>query len=285
MLKFSSVEKQKYISLLDSELSKHDPASQEYENIQIVKTELENFTVTGKPDKNDFIKVVTTGDAETLLTNLRTLEISSSEKKLYLSYIEELLTSHQPGTETYNLLLKVRGDLIKLPLISQERIEKENNYSGLKDAIGSMAINIGSIDLSQINKHVLTEQEKSLLDKLYIFKEETLKSVDIQTRTHESGSFADFDFNKILPVLNEDEKLYIEKLPGLEESHRYINLHPTTEVFTESSVPNVAPTKPNTTPASQSATSVQVAVTTESNPELSKDLYQTTVKIPRNCHA
>ena len=275
--KISSEEKKEYIAVLEEELTKYEPTTEEYLTLTEVKTDVENLKVTGVPDKDDFISQVLSGNGDKMLLNLRILEISSADKKKYTGYIDELLQFYQPGSPEYNMLLKIRGDLIKLPLISIERIEKANNYSNLKDAMGSLTLNLGAVDLSQINRHTLSEAEKSLLDKLNQLKKDSLESVDLQTRDHESGSFSDFNFDNLLPPLSEEELNYVNQLPGLGESHRYNNLHPTTEVFTEASMPGVTPTRPDTTPKPENLSEVPSSV--------SESLYLPVSKIPGNCHA
>lgn len=288
LAKISSTDKHAYIDAIDAELINHDTASTEYASLIDVKTELESFVVTGIPDQTDFNRIISTGNTDTLLTTLRTFEISSTEKKKYLSYIDENLSLYTPGTTEYNKYLSLRGDLINLPLISQERMDKANAYSSLNDTIGSIAINLGKVDLNQINRHTLTDAEKVMLAKLHVFKENTEDSIEIKTRDHEAGSFAGFDINTLIPAITEEDKIYLNTLPGLEESHRYNNLHPTTEVFTEASMPGTLTLKdsdlpkPGNNDAPTNPTKTAAFIATK--PDTSSDLYCSTPLIPGNCH-
>lgn len=147
--------------------------------------------------------------------------------------------------------MDTRAELINTPLISEERIEKANNYVNLNDALGSIALNLKGIDIKEINTYTLSEAEKTLLTKLEEFKISVEQNQDIQTRTHEQGSFTDFNFSTILPEPTPEEQQYLETLKGLEESYRYNGLHPTTEVFTEPTMPYSTRLTPEKEPIQQ----------------------------------
>lgn len=185
----------------------------------------------------DFLDRIKAGSSYDALQNLRNSEISSSDKKQYIASIEEELNNYTYGTPEYDRLLTARGDLINLPLIAEDRINSSNAYSNSNDVLGSIAINLSDVDLSQVNQISLSPEEKVMYEKLVEFKESVANNPDIQTRDHESGSFANFDFSTIVPELTVEDRQYLESLPGLDESHRYNGLHPTTEVFTEDTMP------------------------------------------------
>lgn len=199
----------------------------------------------------DFITKVLSGEGKDAIRNLRGAEISSGKRKEYISFLETNLSNYPPNTSEYLTILNARADLINTPLIAEERIEKANNYVNLNDALGSIALNLKDIDTRDINTYTLNETEKTLLVKLEEFKQTVEASSDIQTRDHEQGSFSDFNFNNILPTPTEEEIVYLDSLEGLEESYRYNGLHPTTEVFTEPTMPHSTVLKPVQEPVSQ----------------------------------
>lgn len=187
---------------------------------------------------SEFLTEILSGRGKDSVRYLRNSEITSRQRKEYLSFLEDNVSLYQPNTPEYNAILETRAELINTPLIAEERIEKANNYVNLNDALGSIALNLKGIDTKEINTYTLTEVEKTLLTKLEEFKGTVESNKDIQTRNHEQGSFTDFDFSTLLPEPTAEELAYLEKLEGLEESYRYNGLHPTTEVFTEETMPH-----------------------------------------------
>ncbi len=200
---------------------------------------------------HEFLNEILSGRGKEGVYNLRNAEISSKQRKEYLTFLEQNVSLYQPNTPEYNAILDTRAELINTPLISEERIEKANNYVNLNDALGSIALNLKGIDIKEINTYTLSETEKTLLTKLEEFKISVEQNQDIQTRTHEQGSFTDFNFNTILPEPTPEEQQYLETLKGLEESYRYNGLHPTTEVFTEPSMPYSTRLTPEKEPIQQ----------------------------------
>lgn len=226
----------------------------------------------------EFLTRILNGEGDEGIRNLRNAEISSFQRKQYISFLDQKLGDYTPNSVEYNQILNTRASLITTPLIAEERIEKANNFSNLNDALGSIALNIKDIDTKDINVFTLNETEKTLLVKLEEFKQTALNNKDIQTRDKETGSFDDFDFTNVFPDLTPEETQYLESLPGLEDSYRYNGLHPTTEVFTEESVPGSTrltveqepiQTKPNTSTAG-------IGVTTTPNAAPSNPLLGTT---------
>lgn len=199
----------------------------------------------------EFFTKVLSGEGKEAIRNLRGAEISSSKRKEYISFLDTSLSNYPPNTNEYITILNTRADLINTPLIAEERIEKANNYVNLNDALGSIALNLKGIDVRDINAYTLNETEKTLLVKLEEFKQTVETNVDIQTRDHEQGSFSNFDFSNVLPEPTEEEVIYLDTLKGLEESYRYNGLHPTSEVFTEATMPHSTTLKPDVEPVGQ----------------------------------
>lgn len=170
-------------------------------------------------------------EIEYALNNLRTSEITSAQKKAYEDAITLLLTILDPNSSTYRVLLGVRGKLATLPLVHPDRRNRNVSYSNISDLVGGLSINIVEVDLSQTNRNLLSDIEKSLFDKVLEFQEAAKNSPEVKTRTHNSGSFSNFNFDEIMPTLSSKEKAYIESLPGTNSAHRVHDMHPTSLVF------------------------------------------------------
>ena len=224
----------------------------------------------------EFLTETLSGRGKESVNTLRNSEITSKQRREYLTYLEQNVDYYQPNTVEYNRILDARAQLMNTPLISEARIERANNYVNLNDALGSIALNLKGIDVRDINTYTLTEAEQSLLLKLEAFKLTVENNQDIQTRNHEQGSFSDFDFTTILPEPTPEELAYLDTLKGLEESYRYNGLHPTTEVFTESTMPYSTRLTPEKEPIQQRTSNnatlpigvIEVTNTPPSNPVL-----------------
>lgn len=191
-------------------------------------------------DRSGFLAKVTAGDIKSSLSNLRSAEISSSDKKLYMAGIDAQLGSAEKGSTEYKNLLEARGGLATLPLISAERRDQNIQYSNLSDKLGSMAKNIQAVDLDTINTFSLSEVDKALFDKVKEFKEKSASDPDLLTRSTDSGSFADYDFKAIMPDLDDQQREHLANLKYESTDHRIHDLHPTTEVFLEGAANRVA---------------------------------------------
>jgi len=181
--------------------------------------------------RNDFTMSARSGNFKNNLLNLRNSEISHSARREYIYDIDQQLTQYPSHSNEYRNLLSARGELIKLPLIHTERRDKNIQYSNLSDKLGSMAKNIQNVDLNSVNTYNLSELERGLFTKVQEFKKNSCTSADVATRTHESGSFSDFDFEKVMPAVTPAEKEHLEKIDYVDTSHRTHDMHPTTEVF------------------------------------------------------
>jgi len=182
-------------------------------------------------DSATFLSKVITGDTYDAVNNLRESEISNTEKNTYLSLLNNELNNYQPGSYEYSNILKARGDISNIPLISTSRRDVNINYSNLSDRLGSMSKNLLQVDLSSINKFTFNDLEKGLNDKIAIYKNSVSNNQDLYSRGLNSGSYDTFDFSSILPELTPEETEYISNLNGSNSSHRVHDIHPTSSVF------------------------------------------------------
>lgn len=191
-------------------------------------------------DKTGFLSKITAGDIKGSLSNLRNAEISSTDKKSYLAGIDAQLGIAAKGSSEYKNLLEARGGLATLPLISTDRRDKSIQFSNLSDKLGSMAKNIQAVDLDTVNTYALTDIDKGLMEKVKEFKEKSATDPNLLTRSTDSGSFADFDFQSIMPEVSEEQKAHLASMKYESTDHRTHDLHPTTEVFLEGAANRVA---------------------------------------------
>lgn len=184
--------------------------------------------------KGDFLSAIKSGGHKDAMTNLRSAEISASDRRDYLSSLQSEIAITDPGTPEYKSLLAAKGDLTTLPLISAERRDNAIQFSNLSDNLGSMAQNIQTVDLDSINQYNLSDGDKTLFDKAKEFKSAAAANPDLMCRATDSGSFGDFKFDEILPTPTDDEKTALLASADPETTdHRTNDLHPTSEVFLE----------------------------------------------------
>ena len=176
----------------------------------------------------DFLNNVTSGNISTALSNLRNSEITSSEKDNYLNILNTNLNSYSVNSPEYNNILKAKGELIKLPLISIERRDRNIRYSNLSDQLGSYLKQISNIDINSITTFNFSSIEQSLFNKMKELKDIANNSF-ITARPERS--FDDFNFDSILPNLTTNEKNYLENLKYKSEAYKNSGIHSTTEIF------------------------------------------------------
>jgi hypothetical protein len=184
-------------------------------------------------DTNTFINGVTSGDVTGSLANLRSSEISSTDRSSYLSAIDAQLPNYATNSPEYGNLLTGRGGLLSLPLISVERREASLNFSNLSDTLGGMSKNLVKVDLSSVNTFSFNELEKGLADKVKQYQTTVASNPDMTSRGYNSGSHDTFDFASALPTLTPEETTYLSGLEGSGTAHRLHDMHPTTSLFLE----------------------------------------------------
>lgn len=183
------------------------------------------------PSHMDFMTGVREGDTANLMKQLRSSEISTAEKKSFLSTITSAI-SNEPGTSPmYQTLLDAKAQVEKLPFVSTERRTNAIKFSNLSDQLGSFAKNIQNVDLIKVNTFNMTDLEKSLNSKLNDFKNSIGSNPEISTRSMNSGSFKTLDFSSILPSVSAEETNYMSSKPNISTAHRIHDMHPTTSVF------------------------------------------------------
>lgn len=206
-----------------------------------VQRKAEDFGVELPIDVGGLIGGVLEGqNPRELISTFAKSEPNSATKKEYLVKLDEELTLHPPTSEEYAKLLSLRGGLSTMPVISYQRQQHVSELENSKDALGSFALNLEGVDLVNININSLDEKRIAMLDKLRSFKSSVMAENDLKSRDHEVGSFVDYDFSKVLPEFDEDQRELISTAPTPVESYRYNGLHPTTTVFIEDTVPGVA---------------------------------------------
>lgn len=180
---------------------------------------------------SEFLMNVQSGNIDNSISNLRNSEISSSEKKGFLSQIDSALGTVAAGTNEFNNLLTAKGKLSSTPLISAQRRDNNIKYSNLSDQLGSMSKNLLKVDMAKLSKYSANDLEKNLYNKIHDFKSSASSNKDLQTRDLNSGSFSDFDFSSILPDLSPEEIAYLGEQEGTGTAHRVHDMHPTTTEF------------------------------------------------------
>lgn len=176
----------------------------------------------------EFLNNVLSGNISSVINNLRNSEISSSDRDNYINILNTSLSSYSESSPEYRNILKAKGELINLPLISTERIDKNIRYSNLSDQLGSYIKQIPNIAINSNTPFGLSNIEQSLYNKM-----NELKSIasNSSINTIPERSFNDFDFSSILPTLTTEEKNYLENLEYKSEAYKDSGIHPTTEVF------------------------------------------------------
>lgn len=176
----------------------------------------------------EFLNNVLSGNISSVINNLRNSEISSLDRDNYINILNTSLSSYSESSPEYRNILKAKGELINLPLISTERIDKNIRYSNLSDQLGSYIKQIPNIAINSNTPFGLSNIEQSLYNKM-----NELKSIasNSSINTIPERSFNDFDFSSVLPTLTIEEKDYLENLEYKSETYKDSGIHPTTEVF------------------------------------------------------
>lgn len=187
------------------------------EIIKDIPQSIENFT------KNALL-----GDIESSLRNLRTSEVSSDYRQELIRDIEFRLTQHPEGSMEHKNLLHARGELKTIPLIHPERREQSLRYEYLNDRLGSFSTSLVNVDLSSINLFGLSPVELSLHDSLRQYQSNVARDSDLRSRSNNSGSFNDYNFEKVLPPLTPEQNGWVITHWSDYKPHRVHDMHPTT---------------------------------------------------------
>lgn len=187
--------------------------------------------ITPAISTTSFLSQILNGNVSGSVNSLRASEISYNDRRNYMSVLDNSLGSYQPNSVEYRNILNARGQLTNLPLVSADRRDKNIRYSNLSDQFGTLAKNITGIDLNSMNIFSMTPDEKSMHSKMVEFKNNAANNPDVMTRTNNSGSFKNFNFNNILPQLSDGDTNYLSTLKTDTNPHRLHDLHPTSEIF------------------------------------------------------
>ena len=179
----------------------------------------------------EFMSGIKSGNISATMDNLRSAEISSQDKKNYMTGINSAIaTANQASTEMANLL-KAKGTLAGLPLISVQRRDVNIKHSNLSDQLSGFVRNATKVDMSKVNTFELSAAQASLAGKIKELQTNASKNVDLMTRSNEIGANSDFDFSKIMPTMEPDQYALIKETGGTGLSHKPHDLHPTTSLF------------------------------------------------------
>lgn len=187
--------------------------------------------LTVKMPAMDAIANIKGGDISSVLSNARSSEMSFADRNSLIGNLQSELSSFSPGSIQHSNLLRGIGDLKSLPLISEERRGNALQFENLGDKFGSYIKNLGKVDIPPINLVSLTEAQKGLYNKMVDLKSTSLSNSALQCTPNDS--FSDFDFASVLPPVTESESATLLASNTVTDSHRTLDLHPTSEVFLE----------------------------------------------------
>lgn len=146
--------------------------------------------------------------------------------------ISSSLRTTTRGSQQHSNLLIARRELNRLPPVSPERIRNERRYRHLPEKLGHTLVNLPNVEL-RINTPIGSAPNPiqiSLYNK-YQNLRDSLQTREFRPVPGEFGTFRHHNFTQTLPALTPEEEQYLlnEKLNS--DSHRWRDLHPTSEVF------------------------------------------------------
>lgn len=181
--------------------------------------------------QSDAISNILNGNISIVLENARSSEMSFSYRNSLLESLQTQLGLFPPNSPQYRNILQALGDLKNIPLISSNRRDNIIRYENLSDKFGSYIKNLKNVNLQPISLMSLNDIEKGLYNKMLELKLISANNSILQSTPNDS--FSDFDFNSILPNLTEAESTALLARTDITDSHRILDLHPTTAVFLE----------------------------------------------------
>lgn len=179
----------------------------------------------------DAVNNIKNGNISSVIANARNSEMSFADRNSLINRLKTELSSIAPGSTQYNNILKGIGDLKSIPLISEKRRDNNLRYENLSDKFGSYIKNLTKVDLQPVNLVNLTDIQKSLYNKMVDLKTIAVSNSLLQSTPNDS--FSDFDLGSILPPLDQSEKNQLLSSDIITDSHRVLDLHPTSTVFLE----------------------------------------------------
>lgn len=182
---------------------------------------------------SSFITSVTSGNVDYSLTNLKNSEISDTLRNSYISAIDTNLGLHLPTSTEYTSLLDARGKLLTSSFINPTRRDNAIAYEHLSDKLGSFSKNMTSVNIEPVSNFSLSTEDQAIYSELFTLKNTASTSMELNTRSHDTGSFDHLDFTTILPESSPTSTNYLLSLNKESDSHKLYDIHPTTEVFME----------------------------------------------------
>lgn len=178
----------------------------------------------------DFLNNIINGDIDSSIDNLRNSEIDSFTKMQYINILDANLANYPPYTNEYRNILTARGKLKTVPLISNNRRNRNIRYENLSEKLGTYIKNLSKLGDLPINNFVnLSAIEKTLYEKMVSLKNSAVSDVVLQSTPN--NSFRNYNFTNILPNITPEEISYLNSRNVESDSHRLYDLHPTTTVF------------------------------------------------------
>jgi len=171
------------------------------------------------------------GDIKLVINNARAGEMSSTQRNSLINELQLQLPLFPPTSREYRNILQATGDLRNTPLISVERRDNNLRYEHLNDKFGSYMKNLVKVDLEPITLLNLNNVQRELYSRMEQLRINAAAHPTLQSTPNDS--FVDFDFVTILPPLSQEESDMLMTNTELSDSHRTLDLHPTTSVFLE----------------------------------------------------
>lgn len=171
------------------------------------------------------------GFGSDVVGNTRASEMTYAERNSLVGALQGELVNYSPSSQQYRNILQTTGDLKNVPLITTERRDNNLRYESLSDKFGSYIKNLGGTNIQPSNFVSLNDVQKGLYAKMEDLKKTSNSTPSIQNTPNDS--FSDYDLASVLPSLSDDEKTYLIETGEMTDSHRVLDLHPTSSVFLE----------------------------------------------------
>lgn len=179
--------------------------------------------------QQDAVSGILNGDIASVVNNARSSEMSHADRNSLIGLLQSNLTSYSPQSQEYKNILKATGDLKNIPLVTIERRDNNLRYENLSDKFGSYIKNLTKVDLNNSSNMVLTDMQKELYTKMESLKHTAANNQSIQSTPNDG--FSSFNFEDIIPSVTDSEKTALLANTENTNSHRVLDLHPTSSVF------------------------------------------------------
>lgn len=181
--------------------------------------------------ESETMQNVLNGNIISIINNARDGEMSFAQRDSLIDYLQSYLSLYSPVSKEYRNILQAVGDLKNIPLISVTRRNNNLRYENLGDKFGSYIKNLGKVDLQPVDFMSLNDVQKGLHSKMEQLKK--LAAMDPIIQSTPNDSFNNFNFKRVLPILSSKENDLLMSMTEITDSHRILDLHPTTTVFLE----------------------------------------------------